>query len=186
MRIVAGKHKGRRLAAPDGRNVRPTSDRARQALFNILDHGVEGFRIAGARVVDAFAGSGALGLEALSRRAAFVTFLENSPEAARLIGDNARTFGEAGNIAIRRVDATNPGQADAPCTLAFLDPPYGKGLEEPALIALGAMGWLADGAICVVETAADETISPPPGFEEIDSRRYGAARITFMRFLDKT
>jgi len=186
MRIVAGKHRGRRLAAPGGRDVRPTSDRARQALFNILEHGhfVEGggspFR--NAHVLDAFAGTGALGLEALSRGAASATFMETGRQALDAIRRNVEACREEDKAEILKADATHPPKARVKSDIAFLDPPYRSGLAVPALEALAEAGWLADGAVCCVELAADEDFTPPEGFETLDERRYGAARIVFLRY----
>lgn len=186
MRVTAGKHKGRKLAAPAGRDVRPTSDRARQALFNILEHGgfVEGggSPVRGARVLDAFAGSGALGLEALSRGAAHATFMETAAAALEAVRRNAEACREQDNAEILRADATRPPKARAACSIAFLDPPYHKGLAAPALTALAKAGWLAESAICCVELSADEDFSPPEGFQPLDERRYGAAKIVLLRF----
>jgi 16S rRNA (guanine966-N2)-methyltransferase len=179
MRIVAGSLKGRRIEAPAGRDTRPTADRVRQALFDILVHSplVE---LEGARVVDAFAGSGALGLEALSRGAAHCTFLEKDFKAAACIQANIKALGVEGETALLRLDATRPPAAPASCTLVFLDPPYRKGLVSPCLEALAARGWLADGALAVVEVGDDETVVPPPGFETADERGRGAAKLVFL------
>ncbi len=193
MRIVAGKHRGRRLEAPAGRRVRPTADRAREALFNILDHGGwarsgteqgGGSILAGARVLDAFAGSGALGLEALSRGAAHATFMDRDRAALETVRRNAETLGEGrGSVSLVRADATDPPRADAPASIAFLDPPYGEGLAEPALTALAAAGWLADAALAIVELPAKAAApEPPPGFTRLDDRTYGAARLVFLRY----
>jgi len=184
MRIIAGKHRGRPLAAPHGDMVRPTSDRAREALFNILTHGAlaaGGPEYAGARVLDAFAGTGAFGLEALSRGAAEAVFIENSRAALAALRQNIATLDETGRAQIITGDATAPPRALAPCALAFLDPPYREGLAAPALAALGVAGWLAPGALCVVELAATERFDPPAGFTPLDERRYGAARLVFLR-----
>ncbi len=187
MRITAGKHKGRKLAVPGGRDVRPTSDRARQALFNILEHGgfVDGggSPIRGAHVLDAFAGSGALGLEALSRGAAHATFMENGGEALDAIRRNVEACREQDNAEILRADAIRPPKARAACAIAFLDPPYHKGLAAPALTALAGTGWLAEGAICCVEMATDEDFTPPDGFQPLDERRYGVAKILIMSYV---
>lgn len=186
VRITAGKHRGRKLAVPAGREVRPTSDRTRQALFNILEHG--GFRegggsiLRGAHVLDAFAGSGALGLEALSRGAAHATFMETAAPAVEAIRQNVAACREQQNADILPVDATSPPRARVACEIAFLDPPYRQDLAVPALKALAAAGWIATGAICCVEVAADEDLSAPPGFTGLDERRYGAARIVLLRF----
>ena len=185
MRVTAGAHRGRRLAVPAGRDVRPTSDRARQALFNILEHG--GFRDGGgspirdAHILDAFAGSGALGLEALSRGAASATFMETAAPALGAIRQNVEACREEDKAEVLRADATRPPRARVACTVAFLDPPYHQALAAPALTALAAAGWLAEGAICCVELAVDEDFTPPKGFEMLDERRYGAARIVLLR-----
>ena len=185
MRIVAGRFKGKALVAPQGQGTRPTSDRARQAIFNILEHAAWAPDLAGARVIDLFAGSGALGLEALSRGADFCLFVETDAEARGAIRDNVEAFGLFGATRIHRRDATNLGQkpaADgAPFDLAFLDPPYGKGLGTRALADLAAGGWLADGALAVLEVGAAETAPAVEGFELIDERVYGAAKVLFLR-----
>jgi 16S rRNA (guanine966-N2)-methyltransferase len=170
---------------PAGRDVRPTSDRVRQALFNILEHGgfVDGggSPIRDAHVLDAFAGSGALGLEALSRGAAGVTFMETAGPALDAINYNVEACREAQKAEILRADATRPPRARTPCGVVFLDPPYHRELAVPALTALADAGWLAQGAICCVELAADEAFTPPAGFKALDERRYGAARIVLLR-----
>jgi 16S rRNA (guanine966-N2)-methyltransferase len=186
VRIVAGSHRGRVIDAGADRAIRPTADRARQALFDILAHGPEyasptGALPQGIRVVDAFAGTGALGLEALSRGAAHVTFIEQQTEAALLIRGNAARLGEADQVTILQRDAADPGRATAPCMLAFLDPPYRSGLAGPALIALAANGWLAPNAVIVVELAAADDFAPPAPFTSIESRRYGAAKFVFLK-----
>ncbi len=186
MRIVAGKHRGRRIAAPKGLDVRPTSDRAREALFNILEHGrftADGTSpLIGAHVLDVFAGSGALGLEALSRGATHLTCIENSATARAALRANAKALGETARVTVVQSDATKPPMAAAPCNLVFLDPPYGSGLAAPALAALAARGWVAEGAICVVEMAANEDFGAPPGFTLTDTRRYGKATLVFLRY----
>ena len=185
MRIIAGKHRGRRLAAPSGDLVRPTSDRAREAVFNILAHGsfaAAGPAYARARVLDVFAGTGAFGLEALSRGAKDAVFIENSRAALSVLRRNIAELGETGRTEIIAADATQPPRALAPATLAFLDPPYREGLAAPALTALGAAGWLADGALCIVELAAKEDLAAPADFAPLDERRYGAAKLAFLRF----
>lgn len=179
MRLVAGRHKGRRLAAPGGRVARPTADRTREALFNILAHSGH-VELDGSVVVDCFAGSGALGLEALSRGAAHATFLDSHPESLAAIRANVATLGEAERAAIVKADATRPPPARQPCTLAFLDAPYHSGLSERCLEALARQGWLAPGALCVVEVAAKETVTAPAGFMVVDDRTYGAARLVLL------
>lgn len=181
MRIVGGSHKGRRLAAPDGRVTRPTADRARESLFNILAHSAL-VTLAGAHVVDAFAGSGALGLEALSRGADHVWFMENHHGALATLKTNIAALGEETRATVVRADATKPPPAVQPCSLALLDAPYDKGLSAACLSALAERGWLAPGALAVVEVAAREALPPPPGFALEDERTYGAARLVFLSF----
>ncbi len=165
MRIVAGRHRGRRLLAPPGETVRPTSDRAREALFNILSHGQlasEGIPFAGAAVLDAFAGTGALGLEALSRGAAEAAFIEQDREALATLRQNIAALGEDARSRIVSGDATRPPRAPLACALAFLDPPYRSGVAAAALTALDAAGWLTPDALAVVELAAREGSRRPP------------------------
>jgi 16S rRNA (guanine966-N2)-methyltransferase len=185
LKIVGGKHRGRALMTPEGGATRPTASRAREALFNILVHAK--WREDGtsplleARVLDAFAGTGALGLEALSRGAAHVTFLDNDAMAIRLIGENLRKLGETAAAKVVRGDATRPPPGRDPCDLVFLDPPYRSGHAAPALAALAQAGWVAPGAVVTVELAHNEDIVPPAGFAAIDERRYGAAKIVILR-----
>lgn len=176
MRIVAGRHSGRRLVAPDGLDVRPTSDRVREALFNILQHGVA--PLDGLTVLDAFAGTGALGLEALSRGAAFATFLDTSRDARAALAENLAALHETDNAELLNRDATRPGAAPRRHDLAFLDPPYGKGLAERALAALRS--WLADDAVVVVETMRTEDLALPDGYALLQSRDYGKTRLWFV------
>lgn len=185
MRIVAGKHRGRPLQSPDGSAVRPTSDRARESLFNILEHGklaTGGLSpVRGAHVLDCFCGTGALGLEALSRGAASAVFLDSDAAALRLARANAQTLGETGRSQFLQGDARTPPRAARPCNLVFLDPPYGENLTGPALEGLANAGWFAPAAIAVAETATRDDVAPPPGFETVDERRYGKAKLTFLR-----
>jgi 16S rRNA (guanine966-N2)-methyltransferase len=184
MRIVGGRHRGRRLIAPPGEAVRPTSDRAREALFNILSHGkfaTSGLPFAGKPVLDAFAGTGALGLEALSRGGGAAVFIETDREALAALRRNIAALGEEDSVHIVAGDATRPPRATMRCALAFLDPPYRSGLAAPALSALAAAGWLTDDALAVVEVAAREPLPAPDGFGLIDERVYGAARLVFFR-----
>lgn len=185
MRIIAGKHRGRTLIAPPGREVRPTSSRARESLFNILAHsglGADGGSpIVGARVLDAFAGTGALGLEALSRGAAFVTFMDRQPAAMQAIADNLRAMKEERSAALVRADAANPPPARQDCSLLFLDPPYRSGAIPAALQALDRNGWIAPGAVICCEVAATEDIPPIDDFEALDQRKYGAAKLVLLR-----
>jgi 16S rRNA (guanine966-N2)-methyltransferase len=184
MRIVAGKHRGRAIEAPPGADVRPTGDRARQALFNILEHGrfaTNGSPIVGQRVLDAFAGTGALGLEALSRGAGHVTFMELAPKSRGQLKENIQRLGETANATVLPIDVTKPSRATEPCGLAFLDAPYGNDLTAPSLIALAAAGWLNVGAIVVVEIGAKEDLTVPAGFTLETERIYGAAKLLFLR-----
>ncbi|MBM3569137.1 MAG: 16S rRNA (guanine(966)-N(2))-methyltransferase RsmD [Alphaproteobacteria bacterium] len=176
MRIVAGRHRSRVLESPADRRVRPTADRVREALFSIL--GPE--RIADAVVLDAFAGSGAIGLEALSRGAAACTFLDLDAAALGLIRRNVEALGEVARARVLKLDATRPGPAERQHALALLDPPYGSGLAPRALENLAKAGWLAEGARITVELAAEEAFTPPPDFRPVDERRYGAARILIL------
>ena len=183
MRIVGGRHRGRRLIAPPGDTVRPTSDRAREALFNILSHGhfaAAGLPFAGKPVLDAFAGTGALGLEALSRGASAAVFIEIEREALAALRRNIAALGEEDSAHVMTGDATRPPRAIMRCAIAFLDPPYRSGLAAPALSALAAAGWLSEDALAVVEIAARESLPVPEGFSLIDERVYGAARLVFL------
>ena len=184
MRIVAGRHRGRRLEAPEGEGVRPTGERAREALFDILAHGRFGERpaFADALVLDAFAGTGALGLEALSRGARFAIFLENDRTARAALLRNIATLGETAHASVLAADALHPPRAQSPCALAFLDPPYGTNAAAPALTALAASGWFVPAALVVVELPARQAFTPPPGLALLEERRYGIARIVFLRW----
>jgi 16S rRNA (guanine966-N2)-methyltransferase len=186
MRIVSGSFRGKTLAAPKGDSTRPTSDRARQAIFNILEHAAWSKGVRGARVIDLFAGSGALGFEALSRGAAFCLFVETDEAARGAIRENADGLSLFGVTRVHRRDATDLGVrpgADGPAfDLAFLDPPYAKGLGEIALTKLADGGWLAPGATVVFERGAGEPDFKVDGFEALDARDYGAARVHFLRF----
>jgi 16S rRNA (guanine966-N2)-methyltransferase len=181
MRIVGGRLKGRVLAAPWSRAVRPTSERLRESIFDILEHRYPG-HVEGARVVDLFAGSGALAIEALSRGARFALFVDNGPEARALLRANVEAMGLGGVTRIWRADAARLGDAPAggPFRLAFLDPPYGLGLVGPALTALVEGGWLEPGALCVVEEAAKAVIASPSGLALVDDRTYGDTRIAIL------
>jgi 16S rRNA (guanine966-N2)-methyltransferase len=184
MRIVGGRLKGRALASPGGRDTRPTSDRAREAVFNVLTHADWSPGLEGRRVLDLFAGSGALGFEAISRGAAFALFVEIDAAARGAIRDNIEALGLFGVTRIHRRDATDLGVKPAglgePFDLVFLDPPYHRGLSEAALARLKSGGWISEGALAVLECAADETPAAP-GFETLDTRLYGAAKVLFLR-----
>jgi 16S rRNA (guanine966-N2)-methyltransferase len=185
LRIIGGKHRGRILEAPQGQSTRPTSSRAREALFNILAHAdwrQDGTSpLIDTRVLDAFAGTGALGLEALSRGAAHATFLDNDAASVRLIGENVATLRETASAKVVRADATRPPPGREPCDLVFLDPPYRSEQAVPALTALAAAGWIAPEAIVTIELAYNEDVLAPAGFEAIDERRYGAAKIVILK-----
>ena len=185
MRIVSGRFRGKALVAPPGLSTRPTGDRARQAVFNILEHAAWSRPLEGARVIDLFAGSGALGFEALSRGGVFCLFVETDDAARGAIRENMEALGQFGAARVHRRDATDlglrPGSAGPAFDLAFLDPPYGLGLGEKALAGLVEGGWLAPGALVVLERASDEPALVAPGFEILDERTYGAARVWFLR-----
>jgi 16S rRNA (guanine966-N2)-methyltransferase len=173
MRIVGGRLRGRALAAPKSPAIRPTADRLREALFNILVHAY-GDPVSGARVLDLFAGTGALGLEALSRGAAFALFIDDGVEARALLRENVAALGLGGATRVFRRDAVKLGTAHpvAPFSLAFLDPPYGRCLAEQALVSARAGGWLTPDALIVVEEAASANFAAPEGFDELERRRY--------------
>ncbi len=185
MRIVAGKFRGRALAVPEHEGLRPTSDRVRESVFNILAHGIADFSIAGARVIDLFAGTGALGLEALSRGASYCLFVEDSAEARALIRRNVEAFGLTGETRIFRRDATDLGQAGnmEGYDLAFLDPPYGKGLGDKALAVLAEGQWLKPGAVAVLEERSETEVALPAGLHEIDRRSWGDTEVRFLRYV---
>ena len=183
MRIVGGRFKGRALQGPSSQVIRPTSDRLRESLFNILAHAY-GDIVAGARVIDLYAGTGALGLEALSRGAASALFVDDGAEARALLRANIEALGLGGVTRIFRRDARKlgvmpPGPAH---DLAFLDPPYGRGLAEPALDALAGGGWLAPGALVVVEESADAALALPEAYEVLETRAAGDTQIVVARF----
>ena len=186
MRIVGGRLRGRLLQAPASRAIRPTSERLRESIFDILVHRHAGV-VEGARVVDLFAGSGALGIEALSRGAKFALFVDNGPEARALLRANVEVFALGGVTRIWRADATLLGKAPAgpPFTLAFLDPPYEKGLAGPALAGLVEGGWLAPAALVVVEESAEAEIGAPTALRIVDERVYGETKVVFLAYGDE-
>jgi 16S rRNA (guanine966-N2)-methyltransferase len=183
MRVVGGRLRSRPLAGPKSHALRPTADRLREALFNILLHAY-GDPVAGARVLDLFAGTGALGIESISRGAAYALFVDDGVEARALLRDNVESLGLGGVTRIFRRDATKLGPAHPlePFTLAFLDPPYGKGLAEKALASARDGGWLAPGALIVVEEAADAGFTALEGFEELERRQYDDTKLVFLRY----
>jgi 16S rRNA (guanine966-N2)-methyltransferase len=182
MRIVGGRLKGRVLSAPASRAIRPTSERLRESIFDILEHRFPG-RIEGARVVDLFAGTGALAIEALSRGAGFALFVDNGAEARALLRANVEALALGGVTRIWRASATKLGAAPAggPFDLAFLDPPYGQGLASRALASLIEGGWLQPSALCVVEDASKVDIAAPIGLAEVDERVYGDTKIAIFQ-----
>jgi 16S rRNA (guanine966-N2)-methyltransferase len=182
MRIVAGAQRGRALVAPKGHSTRPTADRTRQALFNVLEHAPWGRPLSGARVIDLFAGSGALGLEALSRGASFCLFVENDGAAREAVVTNLAALGLTERARVLATDATRLSpQADGPFDLAFLDPPYSQDLAEAALEVLSAQ--LSPRAIVSAERGADEGPLAVNGYELLDERRWGAAKVVFLKRL---
>jgi 16S rRNA (guanine966-N2)-methyltransferase len=182
MRVVGGRLRSRPIAAPKSAAIRPTADRLREALFNILAHGY-GDPVSGARVLDLFAGTGALGIEALSRDAAYALFVDDGAEARALLRENMQTLGLAGVTRIFRRDATKLGPAHPvePFSLVFLDPPYGKGLAEKALASAREGGWLVPGAVVVVEEAVASQFRAPEGYEELERRTYDDTELVFLR-----
>lgn len=182
MRIVGGRLRGRALAAPKSQAIRPTADRLRESLFNILAHAY-GDPVSDARVLDLFAGTGALALEALSRGAHFALLIDNAAEARALMRDNVTALGVGGAARIFRRDATALGEVYPiePFGLAFLDPPYGQGLAERALASARAGGWLMPDALVVVEESADAGFAAPDGFAELERRRYDDTELIFLR-----
>jgi 16S rRNA (guanine966-N2)-methyltransferase len=187
MRVVGGRLRGRTLAAPQSQAIRPTADRLRESLFNILTHSYDD-PCAGARVLDLFAGTGALGIEALSRGAAFVLFVDEGAEARALLRANVEALGLGGTTRIFRRDAAKLGAAHPlqPFNLVFADPPYGKGLGEKALVAARDGGWLVPGALVVVEEAVAAAFAAPDGFVEHERRRYDTTEFIILQTEEKT
>jgi len=182
MRIVGGRLRGRTIASPATRDIRPTADRLRESLFSILIHAY-GDPVSGARVLDLFAGTGALGIEAVSRGAAFCLFVDNGAEARALLRQNVEALGLGGVTKVYRRDATalGPVHPHEPFTLAFLDPPYGKGFGDTALASLRDGGWLVRDALVVVEEAVAAKLATPDGFEEVERRAYDDTEFVIMR-----
>jgi 16S rRNA (guanine966-N2)-methyltransferase len=182
VRIVGGRFRGRPLTGPRTQAVRPTSDRLRETIFNILAHAYDN-PVEDARVLDLFAGTGALGLEALSRGGAFALFVDDSAEGRGLLRANIDALGAGGITKVFRRDATRLGPAhpNPPFSVVFCDPPYGKGLSEPALASARDGGWLAPGALVVLEEAAGAPFAVPDGFELLDTRDYGDTTVRFLR-----
>lgn len=184
MRIVAGRHKGHALATPRSQTIRPTSDRLREAVFNILIHTYDALP-AGARVLDLFAGTGALGLEALSRGAQFAVFVDDGVEARGLIRCNVEAMQLTGATKIFKRDATQLGDIGTlePFDLVLCDPPYGRGLAEKALHAARSGGWFRPQALILVEESASAVFLQPEGYEQLDRRVYGDTQVLFLRFI---
>ncbi len=185
MRVVGGRLKGRNLASPLSREIRPTADRLRESLFNILVHAYDD-PIQGARVLDLFAGTGALGIEAISRGAAFALFVDNGTEARALLRNNVEALGLGGATKVFRRDATSLGMAHPvePFSLVFLDPPYRMNLAEKALTSLRDGGWLTPAALLVVEEAKAADFAAPDGFQELERRVYDDTEFTILRRSD--
>ena len=182
MRVVGGRLRGRAIAAPASREIRPTADRLRESLFNILVHAYDD-PLSEARVIDLFAGTGALGIEAISRGAAFTLFVDNGAEARALLRQNVEALGLGGVTKVYRRDATNLGDVHPhqPFSLALLDPPYGKGLGETALASLRDGNWLTPDALVVVEEAVSAKLAAPAGFAELERRGYDDTEFVIMR-----
>src|ERR1700742_811392 len=182
MRVVGGRLKGRNIAAPASRDIRPTADRLRESVFNILVHAYDN-PLQDARVLDLFAGTGALGIEAISRGAAFTLFVDNGAEARALLRNNVEALALGGVTKVYRRDATDLGPAHPmePFSLVFLDPPYGKGFAEKALASLRDGGWLKPNALLVVEEAKAAAFAAPDGYEELERRAYDDTEFVFLR-----
>ena len=183
MRIVGGRLRGRALAGPKSDAIRPTSDRLRETIFNVLAHAYDD-PIEGARVIDLFAGTGAMGLEALSRGAAFCVFVDDGAQARGLIRENVEALGLGGATRLFRRDASRMGAAgqNPPASLVFCDPPYAKDLASRALKSCADGGWLSPGALAVVEEAQGSSLTLPAPFEELEVRDYGETKVVFARY----
>jgi 16S rRNA (guanine966-N2)-methyltransferase len=183
VRIVGGRFRGRAIKGPHSDAIRPTSDRLRETIFNVLAHSY-GDPVEGARVLDLFAGTGAMGLEALSRGAAFALFVDDGAQARGLIRENVEALGVGGETRLFRRDATRMGQAapNAPFSLVFCDPPYGKDFAPRALRSCAEGGWLSPGAIVVVEEAQGVPVMLPDGLKELERRDYGETKVVFARY----
>lgn len=184
IRIISGKHRGRRIDVPDGKKIRPTGGRTREAIFNILMHGEfsgEHSPFIGKRVVDIFCGTGALGLEALSRGASDITFVDQSQESLNLVRKNAERMGELPHCRFVRSDSSVLPRSSVAHSLAFIDPPYNSGLALKALASLKINGWLSEDAVCVIETASREPFAAPEGYAQFDERKYGNTSLYLLR-----
>lgn len=182
MRIVSGDHRGRTIATPDGRKTRPTSDQTRESIFNILDHADWAMPLQDAIVMDMFAGSGALGLEAISRGAEFCVFVEKHPLALAAIRKNIEHFGLGDEARIHRFDATKlklaPGNRPKPFTHVFMDPPYNRKLWLPALRRLPQ--YLAEDGVVILEDSAEAEIEPR-GWDIMSDKVWGTTRTLFLK-----
>ena len=183
MRIISGRFKGRILSSPRSTEIRPTSDRVRESLFNILEHHSD-FELSGCRVLDLFAGSGALGCEALSRGASFALFMDNSPEGRAICRENIEKLNLGGSVKLSKRDATNPGTLDkgASYNLVFADPPYGEGLGEQALKACGENGWISPHALVILEERSDITPNLPNHFTHLKDHKFSETTLHFYRY----
>lgn len=183
MRIVGGEFRGRSLATPKTNAIRPTTDRTRESLFNILAHAYPE-SLDGTRVLDLFAGTGAVGIEALSRGCRAALFVENSVEGRGLLWENIDALGLHGRARMLRRDATLLGNVSTtePFNLLFADPPYGKGLGEKALAAAHSGGWLVPDALVVLEERADVEVRLDPVFVPIEDRDFGETRMHIYRY----
>ena len=186
MRIITGKHRGRKLETPKGSAIRPTSDRSRESIFNLLEHVYrdddDRHAVREQRVMDVFCGTGALGLEALSRGAEHVVFLDHNREALALARRNVDHLGEMEHATFIRCDIKNLRAAQEPCSLVLLDPPYEKRLILPALRRLTDKGWLIPKGLALVEMGEKEAFDIPAGFMSLKDRVYGLARVVLMRW----
>jgi 16S rRNA (guanine966-N2)-methyltransferase len=193
MKVIAGKHRGRNIESREDRSLRPTSGMVREAIFNLLKHGKflkdERFieddnasLVVDRNVVDIFCGTGALGLEALSRGARFVTFVDQNPKIMGLVKTNVEHMNETENAAFVRSDSTFLPHASRKHQLAFIDPPYNSGLAVKALVSLDRQGWLDTGAVIIVEHAKKETLTPPENFELLDDRTYNITRLNVLQY----
>jgi len=183
MRIVGGRFRGRVLATPRSQDIRPTTDRTRESLFNILTHGYEA-AVEGRRMLDLFAGTGAVGFEALSRGALYVHFVEQSAEGCSLLRANMETLNVREQTGLSRRDATNLGKAGEkqPFDLVFADPPYGQGLGDRALGHLALGGWIAENALVILEENKDVAPGPGDAYQMVEKRIFGDSAMHFYRY----
>lgn len=180
MRVIAGKLKAMQLAAPEGKDTRPTADRARESLFNVLEHGKYSRVLRGARVVDVFAGTGALGIESISRGASSVTFFERDSKALAVLSANIKKTKMDAICKIIKSDALHPQNPQAPCDVLFFDPPYYLDLPTQSVAAFAQMGWMAEDSLSIIQLHPKDPFEAPDGFAVIDERKYGVARFLFM------